>query len=116
MTPERSEKLQRSALESKDRLFKEVNEISSLPEFMLRSAMIGTALDMTQGLWAELGYAYKAKEILEALVLKLNQLENETENMLQIIQVKFARTIIEKQIEEFYQLQQERMSKDASLN
>jgi hypothetical protein len=116
MIPEQSAKLRRSAVESKDRLLKEVNEISSLPEFMLRSAMIGTALDMTQGLWAELGYAYKAQEILEALLSKLSNLEDNAKDFGEIIQVQFARTIIEKQIEGFYQLQQERMSKDASLN
>jgi hypothetical protein len=116
MTPERSEKLRRTAIDSKNRIVEEIREIDNFEQLMMKCAMIGSALDVTQGLWAELGYAYKAKEILEMLLVKLSILESNVSNIAEIIQAKFARSIIETQIDEFYHLQQERMSKDASLN
>ena len=119
MTPEKSQKLQRTAIDSKDKLINRIDSINDLGTLLLMAPIIGTAMDMTQGIWTELGYAYKAKEILERLKDRLCHFEaisSESKNMMELFQIQLSKAIIDAQIEEFHHLQQERMSKDASLN
>ena len=117
MTPERSEQLRRTAIDSKDAILTQISEIDSLDEFFIRAAAIGTAINLTQGLWVELNYAYKAQEILEALMRKLNELEESNPiGIMDLTRIILCRSLLTTQIDDFYHLQQERMSKDASLN
>jgi hypothetical protein len=114
MTPERSETLQRTALEVKDKMFKRIAESKDIHECFETASVIGITLDNSQGLWVELGYAYKAQEILEAMkrrLMEFSPIGNGSS-----VAYPLALTLLNTQIEEFYHLQQERMSKDASLD
>lgn len=117
MPPEQSDRLQRTAIDTKDSMLKQINNINSLQEFFITAAPIGTALNMTQGLWNELGYSYKAKEILEELKRKLDQLVGDNQpSDTDCIKILIVKLLLNTQIDSFHQLQQERMNRDASLN
>ena len=62
-----------NAVNSKDRIIRELNEADTYEKFVETAPRIVAAIDLTIGLWIELGYLYKAKEIAQRVVQEANR-------------------------------------------
>jgi hypothetical protein len=101
-----------NAITAKDRIFDKLSLIPNKKEFITQANTILDALDLTDGLWQELGYSYKAVEICTRIydmgssyiTRSANDPDMELQTKLHGVTDKAIRLG-----RKFYQLQQQRM-------
>lgn len=65
----------RNAMDSKDGIWAILNKYDSVPEFCDQADRVMDALMITDGLWEELNYSYKAGEFAKHIVEMCNNFE-----------------------------------------
>lgn len=63
-----------SATGQKDILLGMLNDASTDEDRLEVIPQVMTALELTVGMWTELGYAYKGNEIMERIIVMLNEM------------------------------------------
>lgn len=98
-----------NAQTTKTILFALIDDPIDLYTLFKNCQTIVTILDHTAGLWTELNFAYKAKEIAERAIDALRNWETRTEHHKTLAKIKAQIDTFNRLADNYHQLQQESM-------
>lgn len=102
-----------TAIAVKDRILNELHKVQESPiDFAHKAGFILEVLHLTDGLWNDLSYAYKAKEICDIIVETTNrlkiQVEESTNNKATLKRLESVRVQASNQSIAFFRLQSDK--------
>jgi hypothetical protein len=102
-----------TAIAVKDRIINELDKVQDSPvDFANKADFILAVLYLTDGLWNDLSYAYKAKEICDKIVENANrlkiQVEESTNNRATLKRLESVRAAASNQSIAFFRLQSDK--------
>ena len=101
--------MQTSAIQTKDHLFDLIN-VEDKMTFIDNSKKVLDAMMMQQGLWVELGYAYKGQEIAHRIVQRCAEFLQHCQHAMTIKSLTKLKEKAAVTQTEFFKLQQEHMA------
>ena len=99
--------MQRTAVETKDHIL-DLITVEDQKTFLQNAKNVLLALQMQQGLWAELGYAYKGEEIARDIRYRCVNILQDCRHAMTIKSVTVLQEQAIKMQQEFFVLNQER--------
>jgi len=102
-----------SAIAVKDRITHDLQKAETSPmEYVRKAEVVLEILNMTDGLWNELSYAYKAREICDQIVERVRkykiEVEESTNNKQIMKRLQVVQEFAEKQSVTFFRLQSDK--------
>jgi hypothetical protein len=102
-----------SAIAVKDRITHELQKAETSPmEYARKAEFVLEVLTITDGLWNELSYAYKAREICEQIVERVRkykiEVEDSTNNKQILKRLEIVQEFAQKQSVTFFRLQSDK--------